>query len=198
MKNVTRWLAVAFLLVSLGHLTHAESFAVDRTHSAVGFAIRHLISTVHGRFTKFSGTIEYDSTDASRFSIEFTVQDSSINTDNEGRDGHLRSEDFFWTDSFPTMTFKSTNSYIKDKQNYVDGDLTLRGVTKHVSIPFNIIGVLGSGEKKVLGLHSTFVIDRTDYGIKWNNPLEAGGYVLGTDVTINIDIEARKPRPPRQ
>ena len=195
MKNGTRWLAVAFLVVSLGHLTYAEPFVVDRTHSAVGFAIRHLISSVHGRFTKFSGNIEYDSADVSKFSIDFTIKDSSINTDNEGRDRHLRSEDFFWTDSFPTMTFKTTKAYQKEKQFYVEGDLTMRGVTKHLSIPFDIIGVLGSGENKVLGLHSTFTVDRTDYGIKWNNPLEAGGYVLGTDVTINIDIEAHKPRP---
>ena len=138
-----------------------------------------------------------DSSDVTKFSIELVVQDSSINTDNERRDSHLRTQDFFWTDSFPTLTFKSTKAYQKDHQYYVDGELTMRGVTKSISVPFEIIGTMGSGDNKVLGLHATFSVDRLDYGIMWNNPLEAGGFVLGNDVTINIDIEARKPRPPR-
>ncbi|HJW30634.1 MAG TPA: YceI family protein, partial [Saprospiraceae bacterium] len=191
MKNIMRVVLLFVSFFAVLQLAHAESFVVDRTHSAVGFSIRHLISTVHGRFTKFSGKIEYDSSDVTKFSIELVVQDSSINTDNERRDQHLRSQDFFWTDSFPTLMFKSTKAYQKDQQYYVDGELTMRGVTKSISVPFEVIGTMGSGDNKVLGLHATFVVNRMDYGIQWNNPLEAGGFVLGNDVTINIDIEAR-------
>ncbi len=144
MKIFNRLIVLFFLLVSGLQQLHAESFTVDRGHSAVGFSIRHLISTVHGRFTRFTGKIEYDSSDISKFSIEMVIQDSSINTDHERRDQHLRSQDFFWVDSFPTITFKSTKAYQKDKQFYVDGDFTMRGITKNISVPFEVVGTLGS------------------------------------------------------
>lgn len=198
MRFRTRVLALSMFALLFNQLATSDSFKIDRGHSSVGFSIRHIISTLHGRFSRFNGTVEYDTNDASKFSIEITVQDSSVNTDHEGRDRHLRSKDFFWVDSFPTTTFKSTKVYEKDKQYLVEGDLTMHGVTKSMTVPFEILGMVGKGDDAVLGLHSTFKIDRTEFGVLWNNPLDTGGMMLGNEVTVTIEIEARKPRPPRQ
>jgi polyisoprenoid-binding protein YceI len=198
MRLKVHFFALSLLLLLSRQVAASDSFEIDRKHSNVQFSIRHIISTVHGRFSKFGGTISLDSSDIGKFTIELIVQDSSINTDHEGRDRHLRSKDFFSVDSFPTSTFKSVRSYEKDKQFFVEGDFTMRGITKRITVPFELLGVVGKGDEAVLGLHSTFKIDRTDYGILWNNLLDSGGTLLGNEVTINIEIEARKPRPPRQ
>ena len=195
MKSFIRGVVLSILLIVGCGLTIADSFKIDRSHSNVGFSIRHIFSTVHGRFTKFSGTIEYDSTAIEKFAIELEVQDSSVNTDNEGRDQDLRDTSFFFVDSFPKSTFKSTKAYKTDKGTFVDGKLTIRGVTKDVTIPFEILGLGGSGERVVAGFHATFIINRRDFGLTWNRKLDMGGMLLGDDVTMNIDIEARKAKP---
>ena len=198
MKPIRLFLLGCSLVMFSLQVTFADSFVIDRTHSSVGFSIRHIVSTVHGRFSRFTGTIEFDSSDINKFSIEMTVQDSSISTDNERRDRDLRSKNFFFVDSFPALTFKSTKAYKKGVQYYVEGAITMRGVTKTITVPFDIGGVVGAGENAVLGLHSTFKLDRTEYGISWNNELDTGGMLLGNEVTVNIDIEAHKPQPPKR
>src|ERR1051325_7760767 len=111
MKMIHRLLVCSLLVMSSIGTLLADSYEVDRTHSAVEFSIRHIISTVHGRFNQFNGRIEFVSSDIGKFSIEMTIEDRSIYTGNERRDRHLRSKDFFYVDSFPTLAFKSTRAY---------------------------------------------------------------------------------------
>ncbi|MBI1806012.1 MAG: YceI family protein [Ignavibacteria bacterium] len=194
MRSIIRGAVVSILLIVGCGVILADSFKIDRGHSTIGFSIRHIFSTVHGRFTRFSGTIEYDSNAIEKFSMELEVQDSSINTDNEGRDQDLRDTSFFFVNSFPTSTFKSTKAYKTDKGTFVEGKLTIRGVTKDITVPFEVLGLGGSGDRVVAGFHATFVIDRKDFGVTWNRKLDMGGMLLGDDVTMNIDIEARKAK----
>jgi polyisoprenoid-binding protein YceI len=169
----------------------ADPYVIDATHSNVTFSIRHIFSLVNGRFTKFKGTIQFDQNAIEKLAVDMTVETASINTDNERRDAHLRSADFFLADSFPTMTFKSTKAYRDEKGLFVEGNLTIRGVTKPMTIPFEILGVGGEPGKMVAGFVSTFKINRKDFGIVWNRVIDEGGMMLGDDVNIHIGIEAR-------
>ena len=178
----------------------AETWQIDGSHSGVSFSVTHLgISTVRGEFGSPTGTIEYDGKDASSIKVDATVDAGTINTRNERRDNHLKSEDFFDVANNPKITFKSKKATAGTKPGTftLTGDLTLRGVTKEVT--FN-----GSGPSKVIkgGRGETKVaasvngkINRLDYGIKWNPALEGGDWVVSNEVDITIDIEAIIPPP---
>ena len=181
-------------LVALPFVASAkpETFTVDAAHSGISFQVRHFFSEVPGRFTDFSGKIVYDAEKPEASSVEITVQAKSINTDNENRDGHLRNADFFDVEKFPTFTFKSTSVKAKDAKTLtVQGDMTVKGVTKRTSIEVQVLGVmeLGGGKAKA-GFKTEFVINRQDFGITWNKTLDAGGTVLGDDVKVNVLFEA--------
>lgn len=202
MKRHSRIVATAALLLAaaLPALAEVETFTFDKAHTLIGFRIRHFVSKVEGRFKDFEGTIWIDKQNPSASKVEFTVQAASIDTANEGRDKDLRSENFFDATKYPTITFKSTKVASKGKDAYeVTGDLTMHGVTKSVTVPVKHGGFLavktrnGMGEKT--GFEIYFPLNRKDFGINWNRPLDQGGFMLSDDVDINVQIEANKQLP---
>lgn len=183
-------LAAALLLPALATAQPAV-YKVDSGHSGVSFTIRHFVSNVPGRFGDFSGTIKYDAQNPAASSVEFTVQSTSINTDNADRDNHLRSADFFDVAKHPTWSFVSNKVARKDADTLdVTGDLTIKGVTKRITIPVELLGSMKTPRGEKAGFETSFTIDRKDYGIEWNRVLDTGGAVLGNDVKVTIAIEA--------
>jgi polyisoprenoid-binding protein YceI len=170
----------------------ADTYKIDKVHSEAGFHVRHFLTEVPGKFTDFSGTIEIDPANAAASSVDFTINATSINTSNDNRDKHLRSDDFFAVDKFPTITFKSTSikpSGVKDVYN-VTGNFTMRGVTKQVTLPVRVNGF----NKDRAGFKLSTTLNRKDYGINWNKALDEGGFMLSDDVDITINIEAVKQK----
>jgi polyisoprenoid-binding protein YceI len=171
-------------------------YNIDPAHSIIGFSIRHLeIAWVEGRFKDFKGAIHFDEKDVTKSSVEFTAKVESIDTGVEPRNKHLRTADFFDVEKFPEMTFKSTSVERKGKDGYVlHGDLTLKGVTKPVALPFTVTGAIKDpwGNTR-FGVSAQTKIDRRDYGITWGKALENGGLDVGNEVTIELQLEAVKP-----
>jgi polyisoprenoid-binding protein YceI len=167
------------------------AFALDPAHSSVAFEVKHLgIATVHGRFTVVSGTF----TGGERPSLEGTVDIASATTDEEQRDGHLASPDFFDAQRFPRATFRSTSfEQLPDGSVRVAGELTLKGVSKEIELTGSVAGPAvdpWGGER--IGLELTGVVDRNDFGVSWNAPLPGGGFLLPDDVRVVIDVSAVK------
>jgi len=180
-------------LVAIPSIALSAHWNLDGSHSEVSFKIRHLgISSVVGNFHDFTGHLDFDPEDLSTFKAEATVQTASVDTDNDDRDNHLRSEDFFNVEKFPVMTFASTKvTDVKDDSFKLHGDLTIHGVTKPVVFDVDFNGVVDDpwGNTKT-GLSAETKINRKDFGLTWNKALEAGGLVVGEDVTIMLEIEA--------
>lgn len=193
-KALVQALSLALLLPALSATAAAAdpvTYKVDSDHSGVGFTIRHFVSNVSGRFKDFDGTIKYDKANPAASSVSFTVQAKSIDTDNDDRDNHLRSPDFFDAEKFPTWTFTSTSVKAVDADTLeVTGDLTIKGVAKKLTIPVDILGSVKTPRGEKAGFETAFKLDRKEYGIAWNRALEAGGAVLGDDVKVSISIEA--------
>lgn len=167
------------------------NYEVDKVHSSIVFNVRHLVSQAEGRFRDFAGTIKYDAQDVKQSSVEFTVQAASIFTDNEKRDTHLKSDDFFAVEKYPTLSFKSKR-VVSRGENKLDvlGTLTIRGVSKEVMVPVTILGVGPGMRGEVAGFRSDFKVNRKDYGIVWNSNLDKGGTVLGDEVEVRLLVEA--------
>ncbi|MFV1363403.1 YceI family protein [Mycolicibacterium elephantis] len=168
------------------------TWTIDPVHSNVGFSVRHLmVSKVRGKFDDFSGaiTVAEDGTP----SVRAEVSTASVNTGNEQRDAHLRSAEFFDVEKYPTATFVSTGVR-PDGDNYVlDGDLTIKGITRPVSFALEFNGVNpGMGQGEVAGFEASVVLNRRDFGIDIDMPLETGGAVIGDKVTVTLEIEATK------
>ena len=169
----------------------AGTWVLDPSHSEVTFSVRHMmISKVRGTFGVKSATLvaPENPLDAQ---VEASVDVTSVDTKDEGRDNHLRSGDFFDVENHPTMEFRSTGARIADGDFLVDGDLTIRGITKPVSFEVDF-GGFGSdpwGNYKA-GASAKAVINREDFGLTWNAALETGGVLVGKDVTINLDLQA--------
>jgi polyisoprenoid-binding protein YceI len=171
----------------------ADTYHVDRVHSAVTFKIRHIVSKVPGKFNDFDGAIVLDRNDMTKSSVEFTVKTASIDTDNEKRDEHLRSDAFFDVQKHPEMTFKSAAVTKMGENKYdVTGTFTLHDTTRTITIPVEVLGV--STDNSKIGFETSFTLNRQEYGVKWNNAMEGGGLILGDDVDITINIEASLPR----
>ena len=186
------------LTLALPALAAAEPavYKVDPDHSAISFSVRHFVSNVPGRFRDFDGTIKYDKQAPANSSVEFTVQSASIDTDNDDRDTHLKSPDFFDAQKFPTLSFASTSVKAQDADTLeVTGDLTIHGVTKRVTIPVEVLGTMATPRGEKAGFETSFTVNRKEYGVIWNRVLDAGGTVLGEDVKVNIAIEADRQQP---
>jgi polyisoprenoid-binding protein YceI len=172
-------------------------YKIDQAHSIIGFSIQHNeINLVTGRFKDFSGTIHFDDKDVSKSSVEFKAKVESIDTGVAGRDNHLRTADFFEVAKYPEMTFKGTKVERKGKNYLLTGDLTLKGVTKQVVLPFTITGAIKDGRGNTrIGIAAQTKIDRRDYGITWGHALATGGFDVAHDVTIDLHLEALQPAP---
>lgn len=168
----------------------AGTWVLDPSHSEVTFSVRHMmISKVRGTFGVKSATLVAPENPLEA-RVEASVDVTSIDTKDEGRDQHLRSGDFFDTENFPTMDFVSTGARTEGGELFVDGDLTIRGITKPVSFELDF-GGFGSdpwGNYKA-GASAKTVINREDFGLTWNAALETGGVLVGKDVTISLDLQ---------
>jgi polyisoprenoid-binding protein YceI len=165
-------------------------WTIDNTHSGVGFQIRHFVSKVRGKFKDVKGTITADESAWQQAVVDVEIATASISTDNDRRDAHLRSPDFFAADSFPTIRFRSTRIERSGDNAKVYGDLTIRGVTKPVVLDGTFTGLMKSAQGDRVGFEASTTINRIDYGVKWNRAAEAGGAMLGDEVKIEINIEA--------
>ncbi len=191
---MNRLLILIFSLTAVSS-AFAETYKIDPDHSTAAFKIKHLaISTVPGRFTDLSGTVEFDPKNIAAAKAEAKINVSSINTEQKKRDEHLRSEDFFYVTKFPEMTFVSKE--IKDITSdsfKVVGELTIRGVTKPVVLDVKYQGAAKDpwGNERAAFSAST-KINRKDFGLTWNKVLETGALVVGEEATIDIEIEGIK------
>lgn len=168
----------------------AGTWKVDPAHSEIAFSVRHLaISKVKGKFESFDVTVTTGE-DLADSTVEATIEIASVNTGQAQRDEHLRTSDFFAADEHPEMTFRSTDVRPEGDRLLVDGDLTLRGVTKPVTLTAEFGGITtdGYGQTKAGG-EVTAKIDRTDFGVNWNAAVKAGGLTLGDEVTISMELQ---------
>ncbi len=189
-------ISVVAALPLLAQESATEAFGIDKAHSMAGFRIRHMMSSVTGNFRDLDAVINIDRANPAKSSVEFTIQAKSIDTGNTNRDDHLRSADFFDVAKFPTITFKSKSVKAKSKNEFdVTGDLTMHGVTKEVTLPVSFLGFAKTSRGELAGFEIETTLNRKDYGIIWNRALDEGGVVLGDDVKVTINIEARKPAP---
>jgi polyisoprenoid-binding protein YceI len=170
----------------------AGTWAIDPVHSSIEFSVRHLmVSKVRGRFDNFSGAIVIGEDGTPSVTAEIAVD--SINTGNEQRDAHVRAADFFDVDNYPVATFTSTGVRANGDNYVLDGDFTLKGVTKPVSLNLEFHGTNpGMGHGEVAGFEASVVLNRKAFGIDIDLPLETGGTVLGDKVTVTLEIEALK------
>ena len=168
------------------------TWAIDPVHSSIEFSVRHLmVSKVRGKFETFSGaiTVAADGTP----SVNAEIEVNSLNTGNEQRDNHVKSADFFDAEHFPVATFVSNAVRPKGDDYILDGNLTLKGVTRPVSLDLEFNGVnAGMGQGEVSGYEASVVLNRKDFGIDIEMPLETGGVVVGDKVTLTLNIEAVK------
>lgn len=201
MKNnifsIAMVLALVFGLASFTSVApEADAWSVDKGHSSISFSVNHFFSPVVGRFTDYTSSLKFDPADLGGSSVAFTVQIASVNTQDGKRDKHLQSKDFFNAKKFAQMSFKSTKFEKVDDKNYnVTGKLTIRDVTKEVTIPMNVLALQQHPIKKglmIAALKSEFKINRNDYEVgsgSW-----AAATVVGDEVTISILVEATRKK----
>jgi len=170
------------------------TWKLDGAHTTIGFKVKHLmVSSARGNFTQFEGSIVAPDDTFADAKVEFTAQTASITTNNDMRDGHLKSAEFFDVEKFPTLSFTSKSFTKKDAGYEIVGDLTMKGVTKEVTLQATTDGI-GTGMEggRVVGFDVTGTINRQDFGLSWNKSLETGGVVVGDTVTLDIHVEAKE------
>jgi polyisoprenoid-binding protein YceI len=191
-----RTLLVLSAVLTLGALpstsiAQAATWRIDPTHSELTFRIRHYVTRVRGTFAKWSGTVLADPANLAGGSVDVLIDAKSIDTNQEMRDNDLRSNNFFATDSFPNLSFKSTKVETSGKDLRVYGDLTIRGITRPVVLTGSYSGLAKDAQgRERIGFEASTRINRLDYKVTWNRAIEGGGLMLGDDVDIDITIEA--------
>lgn len=176
--------------------TATGTWTIDKVHSEASFQVRHFVSKVRGRFTDFSGTVRIDAAKPEASSVEFTIKVASVDTNEPKRDAHLRSPDFFDAAKYPEIRFVSKKVVPVSESKYdVTGDLTMRGVTKEITLPVTFDGIAKDpwGNERA-GFETGITLNRKEYGINWNKALDQGGFMLGDDATVSINIEAVKEK----
>jgi polyisoprenoid-binding protein YceI len=173
--------------------TLTGTYAIDASHSRIGFVARHaMVTKVRGSFNEFEGSGYFDADQPENSRLELVIKAASIDTRNADRDGHLRSNDFFAMDEYPEITFRSTSvERTGDAEYRVTGDLTIKGVTKPVTVDFDYTGAAVDpfGNQRI-GLEGTTTINRKEWGVNWNAPLEAGGVLVSEKVTLEFEVSA--------
>lgn len=196
MKKLTTILVVLMLTV-FSVTAQKTKWTFDKVHSKIQFDVAHLvISEVTGQFQDYEGTVLADKADFSDAKIDFSIDVKSINTNDENRDGHLQSADFFDAAKYPKITFKSKSMTEAGKNQYkLTGDLTMHGVTKTVTFDVKYGGTVTDPYGNVkAGFKITGVIDRTDFGLKYNSVLDSGGLLIGEEITITCNVELLKQK----
>ena len=169
-------------------------YTLDVSHSRLGFVARHaMVTKVRGQFTDWSATAHIDTANPAASSVTLTINPASVSTGSADRDGHLVSADFLDVENFPTLTFTSTAVTVDGPDVAVTGDLTIRGVTRSVTVNYEYIGTSMDpfGFTRV-GFEGTAKISRKDFGLTWNAALETGGVLVGDEITLVLDVEAVK------
>lgn len=170
----------------------AATYEIDPVHSTIGFAVKHMVvSTTRGQFNASSGTIEYDPADFAAFKADVKIDAASIDTNNEKRDMHLKSKDFFEVETYQAITFNNA-ALIKTEIGglAIVGDLTIKGVTRKITVLVEISGPIANPHGgNVLGISGETVINRQDFGVTFNAVMEAGGLMVDNDVKLVIDLE---------
>ena len=196
MKKLTAILVV-FLLAMFSVTAQKTKWTFDKVHSKIQFDVAHMvISEVTGQFQDYEGSVLADKADFSDAKIDFSIDVKSIDTDNENRDGHLQSADFFDAAKYPKITFKSKLMTEAGKNQYkLTGDLTMHGVTKTETLDVKYGGTVTDPYENVkAGFKITGVIDRTDFGLKYNSVLDSGGLLIGEEITITCNVELLKQK----
>lgn len=170
----------------------ARSYRLDPVHTRLGFAVQHMVTKVHGEFTSYCGVINLVGADLERSTVELVIDTASISTNNSDRDAHLRSVDFFDVERCPTMTFRSTSVQRHgDDQFTVCGELTIKNITRPVDLQFTFLGIATNPYGQVsLGFTGHGTVNRKDWALTWNVALEAGGFILGDRITLELDASA--------
>lgn len=171
------------------------TYTLDAAHTRIGFAARHaMVTKVRGQFNDFDGVATVDGTDVAKSGVQLTIRAASIDTRNEQRDEHLRSNDFLAMNEFPEITFASTEIRHNGSNAFdVTGDLTVKGVTNKVTVPFEFDGAATDpfGNQRI-GFEGSVTINRKDYGVTWNAALETGGVLVSEKITLEFEISAIK------
>ena len=173
--------------------TLSGTYAIDPTHSRIGFVARHaMVTKVRGSFNEFEGSGYFDADDPAGSHLALTIQAASIDTRNADRDGHLRSNDFFDMETYPEITFVSTAVEQTDSDRFrVTGDLTIKGVTKPVTVGFEYTGtVVDPWGNTRIGFEGSTTVNRKDWGVNWNAALEAGRVLVSEKVTLEFEVSA--------
>ena len=170
------------------------TYAIDPSHSSIGFVARHaMITKVRGFFEDFEGSFTIDEANIGASTASFTAQVASINTKNADRDAHLKSADFFDADQFPTVTFAATSAAKKGDDYVVTGDLAMHGVSKSVEVVFEFTGTsLDPFGNTRVGFEGSAEVNRKDFGLTWNAALETGGVLVSENIKIVLEISAIK------
>ncbi len=188
-----KFFSTSFLAV-ISLAATAATFQIDKGHTEVGFKVKHLVlSTVTGRFKDFAGTFAYDGAKQEISNFDITIQAESIDTNQTDRDGHLKADDFFAVAKNPTIKFKAAKAVkLKDGKGKLEGDLTMRGVTKKATFDFTVVGetTAPGGNKVVLVAEASTRINRKDWGVSWNKTLDKGGVAVSEEVDVNVNLEA--------
>jgi polyisoprenoid-binding protein YceI len=178
--------------------TLTGDYTLDLAHTRIGFAARHaMVTKVRGQFNEFDGTAHLDAENPANSHVEINIKVASIDTRNKDRDAHLRTNDFLAMDEFPEITFRSTRVEQAGESKFdVTGDLTIRGITKPVTVNFEVNGGAQDpwGNFRV-GFEGQTTINRKDWGVNWNAALEAGGVMVSDKVTLEFEVEAIKVKP---
>lgn len=172
-----------------------STYKIDTAHSEITFKVKHLmITNVTGNFNKFEATMESEAADFSDAKISFEADVNSISTNNEQRDGHLKSDDFFAAEKFPTLSFTSKSITKKSEENYaLTGDLTIRGITKTIELAVAFGGIMTDPYGQVKsGFEISGKINRKDFGLNWSAVTEAGGIMLSDEVKLNLSVQMIK------
>ena len=174
----------------------AGAYGFDKAHSSVGFRVKHMgLVDVRGYFRDFTGTVNYDPKDVTKSTVEFTAKVTSVDTGVAGRDEHLRKADFFEVEKHPDLTFKSTKIEKKGNGLVLTGDLTMKGVTKSISFPFNVVGFIKNERGTRMGATAETVINRRDFGVNYGGNLPNGTPMLSDNITVVLNIEANMAAP---
>ncbi len=194
MRKSLLFLLLSFFVVEAGwSADRVQVYQIDPVHSNISFAVRHMmVSKVHGRFARFTGKIYFNETDVTRSKVEVTIDAASIETHNKKRDAELRSSGFLAVKQYPEIRFVSKKIEKRGDRFVAFGELTIRGVTRKVEIPFQYFGPIPNpmGGGKRLGAEGELTINRKDYGVNWSKTMDNGGLMVGNEVRIELSVEA--------